>query len=143
MSLSMDTPKRQAQKILLAMATVVVVAAKRASRKLKAAAPATREEWRVELRSKKKLLSNIRSKAVPFLRGKKKKQRDEDFGKGGVWQKTIMMGDKCEPLDFSGVIYYDSNGKQVNELPNKSPRATASPVPDYYFIRHRELRHHL
>jgi hypothetical protein len=37
-----------------------------------------------------------------------------------------MMGDKCEPLDFSGVIYYDSNGKQVNEFPLRTPTAVAA-----------------
>jgi len=53
----------------------------------------------------------------------------DEFGDGGVWQKAILMGDKCQPLDFSGVIYYDGSGKQLNEVPLKSPRA--SPLPAY------------
>ncbi|KAF3334895.1 hypothetical protein FCM35_KLT21499 [Carex littledalei] len=33
--------------------------------------------------------------------------------KRGIWQRQIMMGEKCQPLDFSGVIYYDINGHYV------------------------------
>ncbi|KAG5049336.1 hypothetical protein JHK85_010439 [Glycine max] len=129
----MDSPKRQAQKFLVTVTAVVAVVAKRASRLQRKLA--AREEWRIELlRSPKKLLSNISSKTLPF---RKKKRGEEDWGKGGVWQKAILMGDKCEPLDFSGVIYYDSNGKQVNEMPLRSPRASPVP-PGYYFIHHRD-----
>ncbi|CAN4121915.1 unnamed protein product [Withania somnifera] len=46
----------------------------------------------------------------------------------GLWQKAIMMGEKCQPPKFSGVIYYDSFGNRVSELP-RSPRA--SPLPRY------------
>ncbi|CAJ1975380.1 unnamed protein product [Sphenostylis stenocarpa] len=144
----MDSTKQQAQKLLVAVTAVLAVLAKRASRlprKLKEAPrklkQTPKEEWMIELRSPKKLLSNIGGKTLPFLPKRSKKKRDEkDWGNGGVWQKTILMGDKCEPLDFSGVIYYDNNGKQVNEIPLRSPRA--SPVPGYYFIRHREQRDH-
>ncbi|XP_027333177.1 uncharacterized protein LOC113848024 [Abrus precatorius] len=139
----MDSPKHQASRFLVAVTAVLAVLAKRASRlprKLKAVAPATKEEWRIELRSPKKLLGNISSKTLPFVRKFKKKGEEEDWGDGGVWQKAILMGDKCEPLDFSGVIYYDSNGKQLNEIPLRSPRA--SPVPAY-FIRHGQQHNHL
>lgn len=44
------------------------------------------------------------------------------FGEGGLWQKNILMGEKCQPLEFSGVIYYDNYGNRVAELP-RSPRA--------------------
>lgn len=47
----------------------------------------------------------------------------------GVWQREILMGGKCEPLDFSGVIYYDCNGRQLKEVPPRSPRGT--PLPSY------------
>lgn len=49
---------------------------------------------------------------------------EESFGDGGVWRRSILMGDKCEPLDFSGVIYYDCNGNKLAEPPMKSPRAS-------------------
>uniref|UniRef100_A0A803M467 Uncharacterized protein n=1 Tax=Chenopodium quinoa TaxID=63459 RepID=A0A803M467_CHEQI len=34
-----------------------------------------------------------------------------------VWKKTIIKGEKCKPLDFSGKIEYDSEG---NLLPDNS-----------------------
>ncbi|KAJ1688232.1 hypothetical protein LUZ63_019622 [Rhynchospora breviuscula] len=45
--------------------------------------------------------------------------------KRGIWQRQIMMGERCQPLDFSGVIYYDINGKMLDHPPSpkeKSPR---------------------
>lgn len=81
----------------------------------------------------KQLLATISGKGNTFRR--KKKTADEvvldgeDFGDGGLWQRSILMGDKCQPLDFSGVIYYDNNGNRMSELPMKSPRA--SPLPSF------------
>ncbi|XP_062116918.1 uncharacterized protein LOC133830854 [Humulus lupulus] len=88
----------------------------------------------------KQLLTTISNKAITFIHNKKRSddfapagkaghRDEEDWGDGGVWQRSILMGDKCQPLDFSGVIYYDSNGKQTSELPLRSPRA--SPLPGY------------
>ncbi|KAJ0981207.1 hypothetical protein J5N97_009462 [Dioscorea zingiberensis] len=37
----------------------------------------------------------------------------------GVWRKTILMGEKCKPLDFSRAIYYDSEGRQLFEFSGK------------------------
>ncbi|XP_042420576.1 uncharacterized protein LOC122008796 [Zingiber officinale] len=41
----------------------------------------------------------------------------------GVWRKTILMGEKCQPLDFSGAIHYDSAGRQLStpRTPFRSP----------------------
>ncbi|KAI4302577.1 hypothetical protein MLD38_038303 [Melastoma candidum] len=96
-------------------------------------------------RPTKRLLSNISSKAMGLVthgrkgQGKgtwngeeedhKHEEFEFDFGKGGVWQRTILMGDKCQPLNFAGVIYYDENGKQLDHVPLRSPRA--SPLPGY------------
>ncbi|CDO98476.1 unnamed protein product [Coffea canephora] len=80
----------------------------------------------------KQLLVTLSNKAINFKHKKKVDEEFEgeiDFGDGGLWQRNILMGDKCQPLDFSGVIYYDSNGKKLSELPMKSPRA--SPLPSY------------
>ncbi|KAF8100196.1 hypothetical protein N665_0229s0026 [Sinapis alba] len=52
-------------------------------------------------------------------------EEEEEFG---IWQREILMGGKCEPLDHSGVIYYDCSGHQLKELPPRSPRAGL--VPD-------------
>ncbi|KAL5722292.1 hypothetical protein ACHQM5_005830 [Ranunculus cassubicifolius] len=62
---------------------------------------------------------------------------DDGFGDGGVWQRSIMRGDKCQPPCFSGVIYYDPTGNQISELPPKSPRA--SPLPGYVFGMNRDI----
>lgn len=40
---------------------------------------------------------------------------EEDEDGGAVWKKTIIKGEKCRPLDFSGKILYDSDG---NLLPD-------------------------
>ncbi|KAG9160029.1 hypothetical protein Leryth_005777 [Lithospermum erythrorhizon] len=91
----------------------------------------------------KQLLAMISNKTINLRHKKKKKKAgaiiDENeehearhgFGDGGLWQRSIMMGDKCQPLDFSGVIYYDHDGKRVSELPIRSPRA--SPLPRYIY----------
>uniref|UniRef100_A0A803MXL4 Transmembrane protein n=1 Tax=Chenopodium quinoa TaxID=63459 RepID=A0A803MXL4_CHEQI len=65
-----------------------------------------------------------RNKRVLGRGGAEKDFGEESFGEGGVWRRSILMGDKCEPLDFSGVIYYDSNGNKLPEPPMKSPRAS-------------------
>ena len=46
----------------------------------------------------------------------------------GVWRKEIMMGERCQPLDFSGVIYYDADGRRLAQAP--PPRSPLrSPLP--------------
>ncbi|OMP05282.1 hypothetical protein CCACVL1_01970 [Corchorus capsularis] len=83
----------------------------------------------------KQLLTTISNKAITLVNRKKsggesgKELGPDEYGDGGVWQRAILMGDKCQPLDFSGVIYYDSKGNQLDELPIRSPRA--SPLPRY------------
>ncbi|KAK2451000.1 nucleolar protein [Trifolium repens] len=129
-----ESAKRKANRFFINAATLMTMMVKRAGRfplKLKAAAPpssSTNENRKSGVKSApKKLLKNISNKTMPFIeKMKKKKKGKEDWGDGGVWQKAIMMGDKCEPLDFSGVIYYDSNGKQVNEFPLRTPTAVAA-----------------
>ncbi|GAA0187445.1 hypothetical protein LIER_34733 [Lithospermum erythrorhizon] len=83
----------------------------------------------------RKVLATLSHKTFN-LRHKKKSTCDDeheeeyDFGDGGLWQRSILMGDKCQPLDFSGVIYYDNDGRRMSELPMRSP-ARASPLPNY------------
>ncbi|EYU44581.1 hypothetical protein MIMGU_mgv1a022841mg [Erythranthe guttata] len=38
---------------------------------------------------------------------------DEDGG--AIWKKTIIRGEKCRPLSFSGRILYDSDGNLLPE----------------------------
>jgi hypothetical protein len=94
------------------------------------------------LASPKKLVTTISNQANPFTY--KKKGGDESeadigarvlpeggFGEGGLWQKGILMGEKCRPPEFSGVIHYDSSGNKLSEPPPRSPRA--SPLPSFLF----------
>ncbi|KAJ7515562.1 hypothetical protein O6H91_22G020800 [Diphasiastrum complanatum] len=39
-----------------------------------------------------------------------------------VWQRAIILGEKCEPPAFSGLILYDEFGNRITEFPAKSPR---------------------
>ncbi|KAG2255262.1 hypothetical protein Bca4012_092095 [Brassica carinata] len=55
---------------------------------------------------------------------KKRAGAMEEEEEHGLWQREILMGGKCEPLDFSGVIYYDCNGRQLRDAPPRSPRRT-------------------
>ncbi|XP_061357902.1 uncharacterized protein LOC133302171 [Gastrolobium bilobum] len=119
-----DSLKRQANRFFMIITAVLTMMARRASRlplRLKAAAatePAMKDDWKVELKSPRKLLRSISSRTSSFIRKKKGKEEEgKEWGDGGVWQKAILMGDKCEPLDFSGVMYYDSNGELVSEIP--------------------------
>ncbi|XP_060203077.1 uncharacterized protein LOC132631523 [Lycium barbarum] len=93
-----------------------------------------------KLAKPRKFLATISNKAIN-LRHKKKSEGelvDEDFGDGGLWQRGILMGDKCQPLDFSGVIYYDQEGHRLSEVPMRSPRS--SPMPSYLYASPRSAQ---
>ncbi|KAF7134751.1 hypothetical protein RHSIM_Rhsim08G0138100 [Rhododendron simsii] len=133
------SPKRLAIGLLDSVASLWITCAKKASR----ASRKLRVECRVApgspLTKPKKLLATISHRATHFRRKKRAagEYEDEEFDlradygddDGELWQRTILMGDKCQPLDFSGVIYYDSKGNQLAEVPMRSPRA--SPLPGY------------
>ncbi|KAL9326291.1 hypothetical protein ACSQ67_006936 [Phaseolus vulgaris] len=134
-----DSTKRQTHGFIVTITAILALLTKRAARKLKRSKD---DDCRMDPKSQKsrpkKLLSNISNKALlPFAPNHKKcnnkqssvAEENGGWGNGGVWQKEILMGGKCEPLDFSGVIYYDGNGKQLSEIPLRSPRA--SPLPGY------------
>ncbi|KAJ0042301.1 hypothetical protein Pint_18632 [Pistacia integerrima] len=44
-----------------------------------------------------------------------RKVQDEDDEDEAVWKRSIIMGERCRPLEFSGKILYDSEG---NLLPD-------------------------
>ncbi|XP_050377583.1 uncharacterized protein LOC126794841 [Argentina anserina] len=125
---------------MLATVSALMDIASRLTHKLKASKPMKTSS----LNKPKKLMTNISNKAITLFHprkvvcgggsgGERPKGRggheEEKWGDGGVWQRSILMGDKCEPLDFSGAIYYDSNGQQLSGVPLRSPRA--SPLPGY------------
>nr|XP_009388047.2 PREDICTED: uncharacterized protein LOC103974869 [Musa acuminata subsp. malaccensis] len=78
-------------------------------------------------------LSRRRCNVIPSARGKKMAVEEDangelEDGGDGVWRRTILMGEKCQPLDFSGVIYYDADGRRLSEVPTqRSP--LRSPLP--------------
>lgn len=96
---------------------------------------------RSPLRSPRQLITTISNKAMSsFVVNHKKdgaqdaRAVEEGFGQGGVWQKEILMGVKCQPPEFSGVIYYDYDGRQVSEFPPRSPRSPRiAPTSEFTF----------
>ncbi|XP_035541698.1 uncharacterized protein LOC108994579 [Juglans regia] len=137
--------QKTAAGLFISMSTFMAICAERAdlvSRKIKAKATRTiRATQKKDPSSptfasrQKQLLLTLSNKAVGFMHRKRignhagARTEPEEWSDRGVWQKAILMGDKCEPLDFSGVIYYDSNGNQVSGVPVRSARA--SPMPGY------------
>ncbi|KAF2932367.1 hypothetical protein DAI22_05g282200 [Oryza sativa Japonica Group] len=46
----------------------------------------------------------------------------QDGGGGeAIWQRTILMGERCQPLDFDGAVHYDSFGRRM-----AAPRSASS-----------------
>ncbi|KAG8382946.1 hypothetical protein BUALT_Bualt05G0132700 [Buddleja alternifolia] len=97
------------------------------------------------LPSPKKLIAAISHKAMmmPLVIHCKKSAQETDTGVGdnnkgkeeiGLWQKAILMGERCQPPEFSGVIYYDYSGNRIPEMP-MSPRASPmiSPLRNFSF----------
>uniref|UniRef100_A0ACD5ZSE4 Uncharacterized protein n=1 Tax=Avena sativa TaxID=4498 RepID=A0ACD5ZSE4_AVESA len=52
--------------------------------------------------------------------------RETEEEGGGLWRKEILMGERCQPLEFSGVIYYDADGHLLAQPPRSPMR---SPLP--------------
>ncbi|RHN81419.1 hypothetical protein MtrunA17_Chr1g0198851 [Medicago truncatula] len=70
--------------------------------------------------SSKNIIKKI-YKAIHCKILKMKKQEDDKC----LWKKTILMGEKCQPLEFPGAIFYDSEGNQLSEPP-RTPRSSPS-----------------
>ncbi|KAF3792345.1 hypothetical protein EJ110_NYTH00508 [Nymphaea thermarum] len=97
---------------------------------------------RSPLASPKALLATVSNKALPIFHAKKAAEQDkakagarapsEDEEADGVWKRAILMGERCQPPDFSGAIYYDERGKRLPKFPPKSPRGS-SPLANFTF----------
>lgn len=81
--------------------------------------------------SSKRLLSMKKTKSIASTEGELTAY-DVNFVKeegGGVespvWQRSILMGERCEPPSFSGHIFYDEFGNRVDDFPFKSPSRAA------------------
>ncbi|XAR51270.1 hypothetical protein NMG60_11005853 [Bertholletia excelsa] len=129
---SSSTPKRLAVVLMESVTSLFGLCAKhasRVSRKLCAVSTTSRVGPRRPVTQPKHL--------PPIHLGHRKRSNggetvDGEYGGEGLWRRTILMGDKCQPLDFPGVIYYDNNGKQVSNPPLRSPRC--SPLPGYLYL---------
>ncbi|GAB2226583.1 hypothetical protein Droror1_Dr00022394 [Drosera rotundifolia] len=42
-----------------------------------------------------------------------------------IWQRTILMGDKCQPVDFSGVINSGEGGREDGAEPRLPAKPSA------------------
>lgn len=51
-------------------------------------------------------------------------RRDTDVGGGEIWKRSILLGEKCDPLNFSGAIFYDSNGR-ITDNKGSNPRTNS------------------
>lgn len=140
---SSSSSKLTSSSLFISMSAFMALCAKKAGRLTRKLKPNPMSDRKLDLKSSplitrpKQLITTLSNKAISFVHRKKLDEEGsdvvepelKDWGDGGVWQRSILMGDKCEPLDFSGVIYYDIDGKQLNEVPIRSPRA--SPLPGY------------
>lgn len=84
----------------------------------------TKQQEELSPHISKNLMKKI-NKALPYMCLEIKQQQEDDKC---LWKKTIMMGEKCQPLQFSGAIFYDCKGNQLSEPP-RSPRASPSLLP--------------
>ncbi|KAG8056051.1 hypothetical protein GUJ93_ZPchr0001g31316 [Zizania palustris] len=55
----------------------------------------------------------------------KKVHVDADDDEPCVWQRTILLGRRCQPLEFPGAIHYDSEGKMLLQAPRSPPSSPA------------------
>ncbi|CAL5054730.1 unnamed protein product [Urochloa decumbens] len=78
----------------------------------------------------KKVLSS--SSSSKSKRRRRKAEDDElsfEWEDDGVWRKEIMMGERCQPLEFSGAIYYDADGRRLEQPPTpRSPLRSQLPA---------------
>jgi len=70
------------------------------------------------------------SQLVPTTDDDHQQEASEDAGEQGggeeegegLWRRTVLMGERCKPLDFPGAIHYDSSGRLLPAAP--SPRSS-------------------
>ncbi|KAL6011042.1 hypothetical protein ACLOJK_001486 [Asimina triloba] len=122
---------------LLTLSALLARCAKQATRLSKKFASSGSEPASSKLPPKSPLVSPRQLRVTLSNKGKKKEKHGDEADETsslawgddeGLWQKEILMGEKCQPLDFSGVIYYDREGNRVPEYSPRTPRGGASPL---------------
>ncbi|KAK3164895.1 hypothetical protein QOZ80_1AG0026190 [Eleusine coracana subsp. coracana] len=75
-------------------------------------------------------------KMKPMRIGERKRARDDDGGEGKkgdeepcVWRRTILLGRRCQPLEFTGAIHYDCEGQRLWQP--RTPPLTMSPARSF------------
>ncbi|KAI8018915.1 hypothetical protein LOK49_LG04G03223 [Camellia lanceoleosa] len=86
-----------------------------------------KDERTVGLGNKKpvsRLQSNLMVKMISWrkVQHEEKEEKELDVDEAAVWRRTIMMGEKCRPMDFSGKILYDCNGNLLPDSPHDQSR---------------------
>lgn len=82
-----------------------------------------------------KLQSNINSSKAQLMAKMISWRKVQDHGgdengsrddEDALWKRTIIMGERCKPLEFSGRILYDSDGQAVPENGGNSSNTRAA-----------------
>eukprot|EP01018_Ginkgo_biloba_P022560 Gb_06239 [translate_table: standard] len=64
-------------------------------------------------------------KKILSTKGNCEDKEEEKEGGEWIWQRNIIMGERCQPPNFSGAIIYDDKGNRLPQFPPKSPRPHA------------------
>ncbi|KAK6921800.1 hypothetical protein RJ641_012307 [Dillenia turbinata] len=131
--------------LFVSVSALVALCAKHGNRVLRKQISVDSSDSKVAIKSpltsSKQLLQTLSSKAIHFLNKKHNGEELETEAEGGagLWQRSILMGEKCQPLEFSGVICYDCDGNLLSEPPLRSPRA--SPLHHFAFPAARDANY--
>ncbi|XP_057872621.1 uncharacterized protein LOC131078846 [Cryptomeria japonica] len=96
-----------------------------------AAPPGCLGNWKVKAESRGRgLIKTFRSKSLLLSKRWQRSEKEEGVEYAGdakedsdfLWQKRILMGVRCKPLNFSGQIQYDQNGERLPKFPLRSPK---------------------
>ncbi|KAG0553574.1 hypothetical protein KC19_12G021900 [Ceratodon purpureus] len=59
--------------------------------------------------------------AIQRVQPAQESEPEEAPGTPAVWQKQILRGERCAPLEFSGLILYDEKGNPLQPHNNRRP----------------------
>lgn len=81
----------------------------------------TRLKGKINKEAIKKVQRNLKSKALLMMStwkvrdgGEGAEESDNEDG-GAIWKKTIIRGERCRSIDFSGRISYDAEGNLLSD----------------------------
>jgi hypothetical protein len=61
---------------------------------------------------------------------------DDDADEPCVWRRTILLGQRCQPLEFNGAIHYDGEGRRQwhARTPPRTPLLSPVRPSEFGFI---------